>query len=427
MATKEDEVITIEHVAKPQPFLNEDKYPQEELLTTTADIDSLIKAVQADERGNIEKIIITEDIFKKIKESLIATVQSMEKNPSLFSRAAEFWGQLPLWQKIVGGVTITVPTLILGIVANIGFLLAICGVTTIAYAGGGIILQDHHNHNVSITESLTKGILGLADLLELTINALDNIRQKLTDEVQKFSAENLKLQEHNLQLGVQLEKLGKEIQVAAQLSISLKKTKEELEEATLGLREQIAEQSDLLHINQAELKKVTEEYHSSQITLSEKISEFAKIKTELELELEKTQKVAATLQATVSQLADTVIVDKQYQQEFKERLEQFFQDKEQSFDSIVGRFGESEKKLALTEEKLKQCNEEYQAHIKEMRLQIERLTKLADRRQEQVESIKSVRRTEGFFPMPSKARCSSMENLQAADNQQVPTPVLILN
>ena len=145
MATREDEVITHDveqealiHVetaeAPPEILAGVErevvvKIPNAPL--TTLDIEALIQKAQADEKNNIEKLLITEDVFKKIKESLIITIKSMEKNPSLFSQAADFWGELPLWQKIMGGLTVTVPTLILGLVANVGFLLALCGITTL--------------------------------------------------------------------------------------------------------------------------------------------------------------------------------------------------------------------------------------------------------------------------------------------------------
>jgi hypothetical protein len=398
MATREDEVIINAHDVEQEALIHVEttNAPPRKIAAhigeqeAFTDIEVLIKRAQADEKNDIEKLLITEDIFKRIKESLIVTIKSMEKNPSMFSRAADFWGELPLWQKIMGGLTVTVPTLILGLVANVGFLLALCGITTLAYAGGGIILDDHHNHTVSIIDSLTKGVLGLANLLEVTITALDKIRQKLTEEVEKFSSENAILQNSNEKLTEELESLGHEIQAAAALTESLKKTKESLEAAAVSLNEQMQEKADLLNLNQERLEQVTEDYHASQQHLENKIGEFALIESKLGLELEKTKKTVLTLQDTVAQLVDTVIVGERQQQEFKDRMDSFFETQGNKFNSIAERIGETEQKLAVSEVKLKQNNVEYQSQLVELRQQIERLTLLGDRRQKQIENVSSL-------------------------------------
>ncbi len=386
MATKENEVIIKDHVVAQEALLHV-KTP--EALPETLDIESLIKKAQSDEKTDIEKLLITEDIFKKIKESLVVTIKSMEKNPSLFSRAADYWGELPLWQKVMGGLTVTVPTLILGLVANVGFLLALCGITTLAYAGGGIILDDHHNHTVNIIDSLTKGVLGLANLLELTITALDKIRQKLGEEVEKFSAENSILHESNVELTEKLETLGQEIKAATELTESLRQTKESLEAAATALKEQMQEKNELLELNQSKLLQATENYRISQETLQIKINQFTFIEEKLALELEKTKKTVLTLQDTVAQLVETSLVGEQQQEDFKKRLDAFFVTQDQKFNSIGQTISETEKKLATTQSNLQQNNEDYKVQLDALRQQIERITQLGDRRQQQVERVKA--------------------------------------
>ncbi|MDR3502394.1 MAG: hypothetical protein P4L79_07410 [Legionella sp.] len=426
MATKEDEVIINEHVAAQEALIHVEV---PEALPEALDIELLIKKAQADEKNDIEKLLITEDIFKRIKDSLIVTIKSMEKNPSMFSRAADFWGELPLWQKIMGGLTVTVPTLILGLVANVGFLLALCGITTLTYAGGGIILDDHHNHTVNITDSLTKGVLGLANLLELTITALDKIRQKLTEEVEKFSVENATLHNSNEKLTEELEALGHEIQAATQLTESLKQTKESLEAAAASMKEQMQEKAELLDINQQILVQVTEDYHLSQQHLENKIGEFALIERKLGLELEKTKNTVLALRDTVAQLVDTVIVGERQQQEFKEQMDSFFETQGKKFNSITERIGETEQKLAVSEVKLKQNNEDYQSQLVELRQQIERLTLLGDRRQKQIENVGSLP-TEvlinallqrGFFAIKNPLQEAATSALEVQPNNPVAT------
>lgn len=402
MATREDEVIKkhgvgqealiyVETANAPPRVVTTHAVKQEVLITADdlpelIEIESLIKRIQANEKDNPEGIFITEDIFKKIRESLVVIIKSMEKNPSMISRAADFWGELPLWQKIMGGLTVTVPTLILGLIANVGFLLALCGITTLAYAGGGIVLEDHHNHTINITDSLTKGVLGLTNLLEMTITALDKIRQKLAEEVEKFGKENTTLQKSNEKLTEELESLGQQIQAATTLTESLRETKESLETAATALKGQMEEKTRLLNNNQEKLEQITQNYQAAQESLKTKIAEFAFMESKFELELEKMRKTVLTLQDTVSQLVDTVIVGEKQQEEFKARMDSFFEVEGKKFNSIAERIGTTEQKLAVSEVKLQQNNEEYQSQIKELGQQIERLTRLADLRQQQIEN-----------------------------------------
>ncbi|MFJ1268572.1 hypothetical protein ACD661_08410 [Legionella lytica] len=404
MATREDEVIQM-HDVEQEALIHEEpteapprsataqavareaaSHPEAIDHPELIEIEALIKRIQAKGKDKLDGTLINEDIFKKIRESLVVIIKSMEKNPSMLSRAADFWGELPLWQKIMGGLTVTVPTLILGLVANVGFLLALCGITTLAYAGGGIMLDDHHNHTVNITDSLTKGVLGLTNLLEMTITALDKIRQQLAEQVEKFSQENTTLHNNNEKLTEALTLLNIKILATEAVVESLTQTKESLELAITFLKEQMQEKIRLLSNNQQQLQQITEDYQASQQRLESKIAEFALMKSKFELDLEKMKKTALTLQDTVDHLVETVIVGEKQQEEFKGRLDSFFDTEGKKFNSIAERIGETEQKLAVSEVKLKQNNVEYQSQLQELRQQIERLTLLADRRQQQIEN-----------------------------------------
>ncbi|MGL5741373.1 MAG: hypothetical protein ACRCXC_01900 [Legionella sp.] len=103
---------------------------------------------------SLQSIALTQEQLSQVKKSLGAIVNSLQENPSLISRAAKFWGELPLWQIIVGGVVISGPTLVIGAAAHIGFLVTISGVSVIAYTTSGIVLDDHHYHTQSIAIKL---------------------------------------------------------------------------------------------------------------------------------------------------------------------------------------------------------------------------------------------------------------------------------
>ncbi|RUR26871.1 LegC2/C7 family Dot/Icm T4SS effector [Legionella qingyii] len=325
------------------------------------------------EQDKLEKITITKEIFEEIRKSLQDTVKSMEKNPSIFSRAAEYWGELPLWQKIIGGVALTVPTLIIGIAAHIGFLLALCGVTAVTYAAGGVILDDHHKCSTSAVESLQKGILGLADLLELTINALDIIRKQLATEIQKFVNENAKLVENIEELSKQIDAIDKQVIATSKVNRKLGETKDGLVAVSESLKEGVTQQDQLMKENQEKLDRITEAYSASQKELAQKVLEVQKVRFELGEELTKARSLIEALHSSVSQLSLVALGDEEQRQAFKIKLDEFINNKEASFLQISDRICASEEKLKLVQQELESTNRRYHELLKIQERHIDKL------------------------------------------------------
>lgn len=205
---------------------------------------------------SLQSIALTQEHLAQVKKSLGAIVDSLHDNPSLISRAAAFWGELPLWQRIVGGVAISGPTLIIGAAAHIGFLITISGVSALAYTTSGIVLDDHHYHTKSIAQKLKEGIFGVAEILELTIGALDTIRKKLAIEIDKFKEENEKLAHNITRLNEEVETLSAQVEVYVETEKLLRKSKEDLEKTASSLKLDLEKQSEQYEINQKELEKI---------------------------------------------------------------------------------------------------------------------------------------------------------------------------
>ncbi|WP_131795584.1 LegC2/C7 family Dot/Icm T4SS effector [Fluoribacter gormanii] len=355
MATNAEELqhlIEID-ISEQKPTESSQKIREEE-------IHSQLKILKEDtEQDKLEKITITKEIFEEIRKSLQDTVKSMEKNPSIFSRAAEYWGELPLWQKIIGGVALTVPTLIIGIAAHIGFLLALCGVTAVTYAAGGVILDDHHKCSTSAVESLQKGILGLADLLELTINALDIIRKQLATEIQKFVKENEKLAENIEALSNQIDAIDKQVIATSKVNTILGETKDGLVAVSESLKEGVTQQADLMKQNQEKLDRITEAYSANQKELALKVLEVQKVRFELGEELTKARSLIEALHSSVSQLSLVAIGDEEKRLAFQKKLDEFIENKEASFLQIADRICASEEKLKLVQLELENTNRRY--------------------------------------------------------------------
>ncbi|KTD55494.1 inclusion membrane protein A [Legionella sainthelensi] len=350
------------------------KVPETTPLQTNLEeeIQAKLKALSDTEENKFKKMTITKEIFEQIRKSLEETVKSMEKNPSLFSRAADFWGELPLWQKILGGVALTLPTLIIGIAANVGFLLAICGVTAITYTAGGLILDDHHKCSTSAVESLQKGILGLADLLELTINALNVIREQLEIEISKFAQENQRLSENINLLSHQIDAVDKQVRATSKINETLTITKEGLQNVANTLTEGVNQQTDLLQQAQEKLHHINDAYGSSQKELAEKVLEIEKVRTELGEDLNKAKLMIEALGAAISEFSST-IGNEEKQRVFQEKLDDFLKNKEASFLQIAERICEAEKKLILVQKELESTNASYRELLERQGKQVDRL------------------------------------------------------
>lgn len=151
-----------------------------------------------------------------------------------------------MWQKVTGGIVLTAPTLAVGLFAHIGVLLVIGGVTGITYTAGAIVLDDHHTCNVNIAKRLKEGLFGLADLLQITIEALDSIRKKFAEEIEKFKNENLRLTDNIDRLGSEVESLSAQVELYIEIEKMLRKDTNEMEQTVKKLQESTTKQTDLL-------------------------------------------------------------------------------------------------------------------------------------------------------------------------------------
>ena len=361
-------------------------------LTTSCDIQ------QASE--SLNQITETQNKLVHVEENLKQIFDTMADNPSIFSQASEIWGGLPLWQKIAGGLALTVPTLVIGIFGNIGALLAISGVTVIAYTATGIILDDHHNCNGQMLERLRQGIFSLADILTITINALEVIRQQFATAIEKFVTENIKLTENVERLNANVNLLTTNVEDLIDVEKSLRKTKEALESKIESLDQSVSEQAVLLEKTQIELDSVRQEYEQGLLDLSEKTVELKLVRTSMEQELEKTQAISNTLFETMKTLTGTVCADKEKRKILNDRLEQFINNADESFDQIALRISDAERERDEAQEKLDNTTRRYQELLKAHETLVVRLERIDSKLE--AENI-TLRRslagqfTQGFF------------------------------
>ncbi|MDI1351538.1 MAG: hypothetical protein PSV35_02035 [bacterium] len=347
------------------PILKSDEIMKQSNITTmqqtTADIEHIVKSKKE---------------LSQIQQNLDDLLHAMSQNPSMLARAATYWGTIPVWQKVLGGVVLIAPTFVIGIAAQIAVLFALSIFTLITYVSGSVVLDDHHIHNINTTKNLRIGVLNLAEALETVINTLEKISEQLAKHLDEFAQENKKLNVSIKALNNLNKNLAQEIDELKETAKKLHHTEKALQKTCFTLKNSILEQTNLLEETQADLKRVQADYEANQQLLKEKISELDKVNTKLNIDIEQHKKIGQTLQVLVTSLMETMSGDEAQRHAFKEKLDVFVTDKEASFTLIVDRICEAEKELVKVKEQLKQTTSRYDELVNRAEGQIERLEKL---------------------------------------------------
>ncbi|HAU1397863.1 TPA: LegC2/C7 family Dot/Icm T4SS effector [Legionella pneumophila] len=337
--------------------------------------DTLSQKTKKD-KERFEKIVTTQNKIQKIKVDLNQLIQSMSNNPSWLSRAASFWNEIPLWQKITAGAVLTIPLLMIGIMANLAALITLSIVTGIIYAVSHILLENHQNQNTNNTKHLNAGISSLVDLLDTVISTLDILREQLALEIDAFQKENARLTQNVDQFCEQINTLKSEISKLTDTEKALRATQIELELTTKTLKGSIEEQSQVLENTQKELEQVVLAYKDNQNQLSDKIKELDEVKVKMSKEVDQAQTLALVLRSTVEALSKTVIADEEQRTSFQLRLNEFLTNKEKSFDQVAERICEAERKLSVVTKQLEESNQRYRKLLDRQEQQIIRLEQI---------------------------------------------------
>ena len=313
-------------------------------------------------KENLEQIKLTQEKLNKIIEDLMTMIDALALNPSLLSRASDYWGTLHLWQKISLGSGLTVPFFIIGLLAQVTVLLTISIFTLITYAASSLLLDNHHEHNTDRTEHLKKGVASLADLLFAVILSLDKLHEQLANEIDKFHKENERLTININHLNEHTNKLNNQINSFIETEKNLRSIQEDLEQAAVTFKYTIKEQSDLLQQSQKDLAQAIHKYEQTEIELSAKIVELNNVKTEMGEQVDQVSKIAATLQGTIESLVECSFLNEEHRKVFLKKLDEFMTNKEASFILIADRICDAEHQLRNVTKELKDTQRELESY-----------------------------------------------------------------
>ena len=361
-----------------------------EEIMEIANLDSANKKSQKI-KEDLDQVLLTEQGLDQIKENLNKMVDAMDHNPSFLSRAASYWGEIPLWQKIVGGVILIVPTFAIAMVLQSALFLAISIFTLITYAASSFLLDNHHSLNLNRTEHLKTGLVGLADTLGVVIISLDKLREQLATEIEQFQLENEKLSVNVKDLGEEIQELVVQRKLLQETEQALRQTNKELEQIVDSLKNSIKEHTQLLEQNEAQLKLVQKNYAQAQSNLTDKIGELHQVKEDMGEKNNKLGLLNDQLQELLEKFSGQLKISKQGQEDFKEEIKEIITNKLQN---LLDRTYKVEQELASLREKYRKLNEEHQDLLDRQETQVTRL--------EQIHGIK---------PKPEPTKASQAKTL----------------
>ncbi|MCP0914445.1 MULTISPECIES: hypothetical protein [Legionella] len=192
--------------------------------------------------------------IQDIKKHLDEVIDSIYHNSSILNGWANFWGEVPLWQKILTGIGFFGTLLILGIVGHLLPLIAVTVISAGIYGLSSYLLDEHYESSEMSKESLKQGVLGLVETLSIIIEQLQQIRIQLAEEIQHFKGENEKLQRSIDELSQQVQLLSQETKELlgiknefAQLKVKYEQTNERLESLKVEAAKQIGNLKEINH------------------------------------------------------------------------------------------------------------------------------------------------------------------------------------
>jgi DNA repair exonuclease SbcCD ATPase subunit len=320
----------------------------------------------------LEEIETTTSFRDELKQKIDTIIDSITQNRSLFSRAATFWGNLALWQKIGLGFLLIAPTLILGIVVHLS-LIALSVLTLVVYVTFSFIFDNHHERDDHINDCLKETMVHMADSLDSMINSLASLRHELAKEIEHFQQENKRLTLNISALTNEIEALTEQIDNLISTEQKLKAVQLDLNQTNRELYLSVEEHSRLLLINRTELDQITKAIEQTHLDLSEKIAELKQVKKDLGLEIVKAKEASSILYDGVMRLSEAVLVNEQHRDLFQEKLNEFISDNGKSFDEVALRIREAEQELSRVKEELNQSNKRYHMLLEREELIIRQL------------------------------------------------------
>ena len=328
------------------------------------------------EQECLDEMHATEQHIKQVKECLADLVENIQVNQSFFTRMSLFWGQIPIWQKLLAGVVIFGGLLTLGILTHTAVLIAVTCVSAVASLTASLCLDNHHAVEKNSRDRLKASILDLANILGHTINALELIRAQLAKEIDRLAEQIQLLEANNDALHHEIGTLHGEVKL-------LSAQTEKFIELEMAFRQ-----------NQAELDE-------TKLIFAQKAKKFIELEEHFKHDINALTAGNIALRATTAKLAEEVIKSEAQRHQFLQKLDHFLDDKEASFDQIADRICQAEQELVKVKTDFRRYLKRYKGLLDTNEQQVGRLEIAANKLAKPHMKIKThaarPSKAEGFF------------------------------
>jgi hypothetical protein len=346
-----------------------------------------------------------QDKLAHLIKSLMTIIDSMDRVPSFFSKAAIFWASIPWWLQLIALVVLVVPPLVLGIVFTIPALIVLSASIFILYCGFSFLFYNHNQYQASNTDLIKEQIINLANGLDLELQQLQEQTKQIVRETTIFCSANNELAQKIDTLETQLNQL-------TQQSTRLNKTKHDLyaDNDALGNRverrnEANQEHAEQLQVYQQMMRQLKLDHKENSSKWSETICELNQIIIELDSELTQQKQISQTFKTSVEQMKGIVFTEEKDQIIFQEKLEGLFSKKIDIAQELRQRIEQANRERLILEEAIARCNQQFERLLKREEVTLTRM--------EADYGVSSV----GFFATDDKTECSEESKTDFLSNQ----------
>lgn len=338
-------------------------------------------------------------------KSLMTVIDSMDRVPSFFSKAATFWATIPWWLQLIALVVVVVPPLVLGIVFTISALIVISASIFILYCGFSFLFFNHNQYQAGNTDLIKEQIIHLANDLDLELQQLESQTKEIVREATLFRSANNELAQKIDTLETQIDQLTQQSILLNKTNNDLNADNEALGNIVVRLDEANQEHAMQLQVYKQMMRQLKLNHKENSNKWSETISELSQIIIDLNSELTQQKQISQTFKTSVEQMKGIVFTDEKDQIIFQEKLEGLFSKKIDTAHELRQRIEQANRERSILEEAIALCNQQFEQLLKREEVTLTRM--------EADYGISSL----GFFAQDDKRECSKESQTDFLSNQ----------
>lgn len=352
--------------------------------------EKIVQDIPKNDDGSFKECNVAAGTLEGITLGMLHIIDSMKEQPSKFSRAAAFWGAMPIWQKIGIGLVITIPLLVVAAFTQMITFAVLSFVAAALYAGIGLLFNDHEATNKGSLDRIKIGIESLSQMLTGLFLFLQNLSRDLGMSVDELKGQNTQFEQNNLNLADEVSNLSNQ-------NNQMNSLMQDIEDSSKNMRNQSTNLITQIQGFFAQLKQINEHQRNE---LTEQINSLTIAKEAFE----------RLWKGQIEQLT-SLINNEESKQKFLAKVDQFIQDDanlKENMKGVLDSFSEENELLKAKTAELELLSRK----LAETQLELKCLTeKLTDSQATQMELVEALSKLQAEY-------VSAIETLKAQREKQ---------